>query len=216
MAITDPWQVVSADQVAEILGQAHPGVAAKVSDRLDATSRDFIRNAPLVLVSTSDAAGRLDVSPKGDAPGFCHVADDRTLLLPDRKGNNLAFGFRNVLETGRIGLLFLMPRVRETLRVNGSAELTRDPELLERLSAQGKPALLCTRIRVEECFMHCGKALIRSQLWKPERWLEPPDVGFGRQMRERAVESGASIAEAERGRKLADELVEQAYRDELY
>ena len=210
------WEVVSADQIAEILGQAHPGVAAKVSDRLDATSRDFILHSPLVLVSTVDAAGRLDVSPKGDAPGFCHVADDRTLLLPDRKGNNLAFGFRNILETRRIGLLFLMPRVRETLRVNGSAELTRDPELLARLSAQGKPALLCTRIRVEECFMHCGKALIRSHLWQPERWEEPPDVGFGRQMRDRAVESGATIGEAERGRKLADELVEQAYKDELY
>ena len=104
MASQGAWEVVSADQIAEILGQAHPGVAAKVSDRLDATSRDFILHSPLVLVSTVDAAGRLDVSPKGDAPGFCHVADDRTLLLPDRKGNNLAFGFRNILETRRIPL----------------------------------------------------------------------------------------------------------------
>jgi len=210
------WEVVSADQLAEILGQPHSAAASKVSDRLDATSQDFIRHSPLVLVSTVDAQGRLDVSPKGDAPGFCRVADERTLLLPDRKGNKLAFGFKNILETGRIGLLFLMPRVRETLRVNGSAELTRAPDLLAQLSAQGKPALLCTRIRVEECFIHCGKALIRSKLWQPEHWEEAPDVGFGRQMHDGALNRGASVQDAEQGRKLIDALTEQDYRDELY
>ena len=214
--MADRWRIESPEQIAEILGAPVPGVAAKVMDRLDATSRDFIASSPLVLVSTVDAAGRVDVSPKGDAPGFCHVADDRTLLLPDRKGNKLAFGFQNILQTGRIGLLFLLPRVRETLRINGSAEITREPALLERLSAQGKPALLCTRIHVEECFMHCGKALIRSDLWQPERWQHPPDVSFGRQMRDRAIASGRPESEAEQGKKVVDELAEQAYRDELY
>jgi PPOX class probable FMN-dependent enzyme len=214
--MADQWRVDSLDQIAEILGQPIPGVVSKVADRLDAVSIDFIRHSPLILVSTVDAAGRLDVSPKGDAPGFCHVADGQTLLLPDRKGNKLAFGFKNILQTRRIGLLFLLPRVRETLRVNGSAEITREPALLERLSAQGKPALLCTRIHVEESFMHCGKALIRSKMWQPEHWQDPPDVSFGRQMRDRAVESGTSVSEAEQGRNLVDELAEQAYRDELY
>lgn len=214
--MSDRWRVDSAEQIADILGEPVPGVAAKVSDRLDAVCRDFIRHSPLVLVSTVDAAGRLDVSPKGDAPGFCHVVDDQTLLLPDRKGNKLVFGFKNILETRRIGLLFLLPRVRETLRINGSAEITRDPALLERLSAESKPALLCTRIHVEECFMHCGKALIRSQLWQPEHWVEPPDVSFGRQMRDKAIESGSPARDAERGKKIVNELAEQAYRDELY
>jgi uncharacterized protein len=210
------WNVDRADQIAEILGQPVAGVAAKVADRLDPMSRDFIAHSPLVLVSTFDAAGRLDVSPKGDAPGFCHVADDRTLLIPDRKGNKLAFGFRNILETRRIGLLFLVPRVRETLRVNGSAEITRDPALLERLSARGNPALLCTRVHIEECFLHCGKALIRSNLWQPEHWLPAPDVGFGRQMRDKAIENGSAASDAERGKHIVDDLAEQAYRDELY
>jgi PPOX class probable FMN-dependent enzyme len=214
--MADEWKVDSADQIAAILGQPVAGVAAKVADRLDETSRDFIAHSPLVLVSTFDAAGRLDVSPKGDAPGFCHVADDRTLLIPDRKGNKLAFGFRNLLETRRIGLLFLVPRIRETLRVNGSAEITRDPALLARLSAQGSPALLCTRVQIEECFLHCGKALIRSQLWQPDHWLPPPDVGFGRQMRDKAVANGSAASDADRGKKVIDELAEQAYRDELY
>ena len=214
--MADEWKVDSADQIAAILGQPVAGVAAKVADRLDATCRDFIAHSPLVLVSTFDAAGRLDVSPKGDAPGFCHVADDRTLLIPDRKGNKLAFGFRNLLETRRIGLLFLVPRIRETLRVNGSAEITRDPALLARLSAQGSPALLCTRVQVEECFLHCGKALIRSQLWQPDHWLSPPDVGFGRQMRDKAVANGSAASDADRGKKVIDDLAEQSYRDELY
>lgn len=214
--MADEWRVDSPDQVAEILGEAVPGIAQKVADRLDAVSRDFIEHSPLALVSTVDAAGRLDVSPKGDAPGFCHIADDRTLLLPDRKGNRLAFGFKNILQTHRIGLLFLMPKVRESLRVNGSAEITRDPALLERLAVKGRPALLCTRIHVEECFLHCGKALIRSKLWQPEHWQEPPDVTFGRQMRDKALERGASLGDAERGEKLANELAETAYRDELY
>ena len=165
--MTDPWRIDSPQQIAEILGEPHPGVADKVRDSLDAAARDFIEHSPLALVATVDSRGRLDVSPKGDAPGFCRIQDDRTLLLPERKGNRLAFGFKNILQTGRIALIFLLPKARETLRVNGAAELSRDPELLERLSAQGKPALLCTRIAIEECFLHCGKALIRSQLWQP-------------------------------------------------
>ncbi len=214
--MADKWRIDSSDQLRDTLGQPVPGVAAKVADRLDPVSKDFIKHSPLALVSTVDSAGRLDVSPKGDAPGFCHVADDYTLLLPDRKGNKLAFGFDNILQTQRIGLLFLIPRARETLRVNGSAEITRDPALLEQLSAQGRPALLCTRIFVEECFLHCGKALIRSRLWQPEHWQEPPDVSFGRQLRDMAVERGTPVSEAEKGKNVVNELAEQAYRDELY
>ena len=150
---------------------------------------------------------------------FCRISDDKTLLLPDRKGNRLTFGFHNILETERISLLFVIPRVRETLRVNGSAAITRDPELLEQLSARGKPALLCTQIHIDECFLHCGKAMIRSQIWQPELWQEPPDVSFGRQMRDKALGNGSPIPDAEKGKDFAkdlNDLVEQSYRDELY
>ena len=215
----DKWRIDSPKQLAEILGQPRSGGADKVSDRLDPACKDFIKHSPLALVSTVDAAGRLDISPKGDAPGFCRIADDKTLLLPDRKGNRLTFGFHNILETERISLLFVIPRVRETLRVNGSAAITRDPELLEQLSVRGKPALLCTQIHIDECFLHCGKAMIRSQIWQPELWQEPPDVSFGRQMRDKALRNGSPIPDAEKGKDFAkdlNDLVEQSYRDELY
>ena len=214
--MSDRWTVNTPEQIEEVLGDPLPGVADKIGSALDPVSEDFLRHSPLVLVSTVDAEGRLDVSPKGDAPGFCHVEDVRTLLIPDRKGNRLAYGFRNLLQTGRIGLLFLLPGARETLRINGSAELTRDPAVLERLSAQGKPALLATRVHIEECFLHCGKALIRSELWQPEKWREAPDVSFGRQAREKALAQGKPAADAERGREIVNQLAEQAYRDELY
>ncbi|HSG89212.1 MAG TPA: MSMEG_1061 family FMN-dependent PPOX-type flavoprotein [Pseudomonadales bacterium] len=197
-----------ADLVA-VLGAASPVAAGKIAPELDAMSRDFIAASPLLLLSTSGADGRLDVSPKGDAPGFVVAEDDRTLLIPERRGNRMALGFRNLLETGRIGLLFLLPGVRETLRINGSAEISRDPELLARFAVDGRPALLVTRVHIEECFLHCGKALIRSRLWQPDAWGPAPEIGFGRQFREKAVALPMTPAEL-------DDAIEQDYRDGLY
>ncbi len=122
---------------------------------------------------------RLDASPKGDEPGFCRIEDDHTLVIPDRPGNKLAYGLQNILVNPRVGVIFMLPGTPETVRVNGTATLTCDPELLGRLSARGKPALLAIRIRVEECFHHCAKAFIRSKLWKPESWSERLKVSFG-------------------------------------
>ena len=164
------FQVTTDEQITAILGEAQDFVRAKVADHVDTSAAAFIAKSPLAFVGPVDRDGRLDVSPKGDAPGFVHVANPQTLLIPERKGNNLAFGPRNILATGRIGLIFVTPGDRETLRVNGTASLNNDPALLEQLSTNGKPALLCTEVTVEECFFHCGKAMIRSRVWDPAGW----------------------------------------------
>lgn len=166
----NPYQLTTEDEVTAILGEPPDFVRGKVGDRVDASAAAFIARSPLVFVGTVDRDGGIDVSPKGDAPGFVHLAGPRALLIPERKGNNLAFGPHNILATGRIGLIFVVPGLRETLRVNGAATLGNDPALLDRLGARGRPALLCTEVSVEECFFHCGKALIRSRAWDPGSW----------------------------------------------
>ncbi len=167
----DPHDLTNEDQITAILGEPPDFVRNKVADRVDPSAEAFIARSPLVFVGTVDRRGRIDVSPKGDAPGFVVVRSPELLLIPERKGNNLAFGPRNIVSTGTIGLIFVVPGQRETLRVNGTATLSSDPDLLEQLSARGMPALLCTKVRVEECFFHCGKAMIRARAWDPSSWM---------------------------------------------
>jgi len=166
----NPFRLTTEDEVTAILGEPPDFVRAKIGDRVDASAGEFIARSPLVFVGTVDRDGRIDVSPKGDAPGFVQVAGPRSLLIPERKGNNLAFGLHNILATGRIGLIFVIPGQRETLRVNGAASLNDDPALLDQLGARGQPSLLCTEVSIEECFFHCGKAMIRSRAWDPDSW----------------------------------------------
>jgi PPOX class probable FMN-dependent enzyme len=171
MSDNDPHELTNEDQITAILGEPPDFVRTKVADRVDPSAEEFIARSPLVFVGTVDRCGRIDVSPKGDAPGFVVVRSPELLLIPERKGNNLAFGPRNIVSTGRIGLIFVVPGQRETLRVNGTATISNDPTLLEQLSARGLPALLCTKVRVEECFFHCGKAMIRARAWEPSSWM---------------------------------------------
>lgn len=193
-----------------VIGAPMEFVRMKVRDRLDGGMRSFISHSPLAFVSTVDEHGRIDVSPKGDPPGFVHVDDDGDLLIPERLGNRLTFGFRNILCNGEIGLLFVVPTERETLRVKGRATLHRDPDVLEQMAVDGRPALLYTRVRVQECFFHCGKALIRSQVWQPASWGEPTRALGARGFASLAGEpdDAAVAATAQR--------LEQAYCDELY
>ena len=207
--MTDPWRIETEEQIEEVLGATSELVRQKIFDHVDEFAAAFIAKSPLLLMATSDSEGRLDVSPKGDAPGFVAIEDGKTLLLPDRPGNKLAYGFRNLLTNPRVALIFVVPGTTETLRVAGTAELTRDPVLLEKLAAKGKPALLVTRIRVEECFFHCGKAFIRSALWKSESWPAGYRINLGRQLAKRM---GGGEETAER----IDEYLDESYRDRLY
>ncbi|MES2933984.1 MAG: MSMEG_1061 family FMN-dependent PPOX-type flavoprotein [Pseudomonadota bacterium] len=186
-------------------------IRAKILTKLDDVMKEFISKSPLVFISTIDAQGQVDVSPKGDPCGFVKIDINGNLLIPDRPGNRLTFGFRNILRNGEIGLIFLVPNQRETLRIKGVATLHNDPGVLAQLQANGKPALLCTDVEVKECFMHCGKALIRSKLWQPEYWDTSMDSIGARQMA--TVFAGdASEDSVQKTQKFLD----KAYIDELY
>lgn len=139
----------------------------KTLDRLDVHGRRFVGLAPFLVLATSGADGRADASPRGGAPGFVHVADDRTLWLPDASGNNRLDSLTNITETGHAGLLFLIPGVDETLRVNGTARLRDDLEALAPFADERRPPRAVVEIGVEEAYLHCAKALMRSRLWDP-------------------------------------------------
>ena len=144
----------------------------KVLDRLDKHCRDFIAISPLCIISSFGADGLADTSPRGDPPGFVAALDDKTLLIPDRPGNNQVDSLQNVIVNPQVGLLFLVPGMNETLRVSGTAEIVTDDELLTPLSVKGRPPLSGLRVTVEEAFLHCGRALIRSRLWDPEARID--------------------------------------------
>ncbi len=137
---------------------------------LDGHCRSFIARSPFVLIGSSDGAGNADVTPKGDKPGFATILDDTTIAIPDRPGNNRLDTLENIVANPAVGLLFLIPGMNETLRVNGEAKITVDNALREKLAVDGKLPLSVFVIRVKAAYMHCAKAFMRSELWKPESW----------------------------------------------
>ncbi|GAA3722393.1 MSMEG_1061 family FMN-dependent PPOX-type flavoprotein [Streptomyces tremellae] len=158
---------LSPAEVRARLGEPDPMVANKIIDHVDDQIRMFIAHSPFAALATSDASGRADCSPRGDYPGFVKVLDEHTLALPDRPGNKIADSFRNLAENDGAGLLFLVPGVRETLRVNGRAYPTDEPEVLARMQTEASEPLLAIVVEVEEAYFHCGRALVRSRLWDP-------------------------------------------------
>jgi uncharacterized protein len=152
-----------------ILGEPAELVKAKIADRIHPLNRRFIELSPFVVVATGRPDGGLDVSPRGDPAGFVRILDDRTLLLPDRPGNKLADTLTNLLEDDRIALLFLIPGIGETFRVNGRARIVDDPELLADSAVEGKAPRLGIVVEVEQAYGQCPKALLRSDLWNPEK-----------------------------------------------
>ena len=149
-------------------GEPSERAVKKSLDRLDRHCRRFIELSPFVVIASSGADGRADCSPRGDAAGFVAVLDDRTVLLPDRRGNNRADSLRNVLANAYVGLLFMIPGVDETLRLNGRAALTADPVLLDPLAVNGRAPRSGLVVEVEEVFLQCTKALVRARLWADE------------------------------------------------
>jgi hypothetical protein len=162
--------VATEQELRALIGVPGPRSVLKERAALDDHNRAFIARSPFVLLATSDASGRCDVSPKGDAPGFVQVLDDRRLVIPERPGNKRLDGMLNLLANPHVGLIFMVPGRDETLRVNGKAWITRDPELLQRCIAQGKVPLVAIGVEVEQCFLHCPKAFLRSRLWNRDAW----------------------------------------------
>jgi uncharacterized protein len=168
--MTDPHRISSAAELEALYDAPGERAVLKQIDRLDEHCRRFIAASPLVLLATSGGAGA-DCSPRGDAPGFVQVADERTLLLPDRRGNNRLDSLRNLVENPAVGLLFLVPRVNESLRVNGRGAISRDPALAERFAVGEKRPTTVLVVTVEAAFIQCSRALVRSDLWNPDRHL---------------------------------------------
>ena len=157
-------------------GEPAPLIREKIADRLNPLTRQFIERSPFVVVASGRPDGGLDVSPRGDPAGFVRILDERTLLLPDRPGNKLADTLTNLLADDRIALLFLIPGVNDTFRVNGRARIVDDPELLAASEVEGKAPQLGILVEVEEAYTQCPKAFLRSELWNPERHIERSEL----------------------------------------
>jgi uncharacterized protein len=205
----DGWQFITDDnELGDTLGEPLPRVANKARRSLHDLDRQWLAASPLCVVATSAANGTCDASPKGDAPGFTHVIDERTVALPERPGNRRADGFRNVLSNPHVGLIFLVPGRHDTLRINGTAAVVSEAPFLADMTSRGHRPRLALVVEVEEVFYHCAKALLRAGVWDPLTWH--PD----------AVPSRATIAKAvERPDAELDHLIEYygpSYADRLY
>jgi len=160
----------------EMLGEPSELVQMKIADRLNPLTRQFVERSPFVVVATGRPDGGLDVSPRGDPAGFVRILDERTLLLPDRPGNKLADTLTNLLADDRIALLFLIPGVNDTFRVNGRARIVDDAELLAGSTVEGKAPQLGILVEVEEAYTQCPKAFLRSDLWNPDRHIDRSEL----------------------------------------
>jgi len=195
-------RIATLDELRAINGFPKATTATKDTPFITPSMAEFIARCRFFLMGTSDADGSCDVSPKGDPAGAVRVLDARTLAIPDRLGNRRVDGFRNILANPHVGLLFMIPNVDETLRVNGRAFLTQDPELLASLTIRGAIPKLALIVEVDEAYMHCARAFLRSELWAPETWpdadkipttaritseqrnLSPPDESAGKRKEE--------------------------------
>jgi hypothetical protein len=185
------------------------GAVRKELRRLDAHAKRFLTKCPFVLIGTQDRAGNADVTPKGDRPGFVVALDDFTLAIPDRPGNNRLDSWENIIVNPAVGLIFLIPGMNETLRVNGEGKLTADADLCERFAVQGRPALSVLIVKVRGVYMHCAKAFIRSQLWDPASWPDRSEMPSLGQILRDQLALAASSEEVDAG-------LAEAYRTNLW
>ena len=169
-AITDPAVLRG------IIGEPSKAIAEKGTDHLTPLVTQFITTSPYFMLATADADGTCDVSPRGDAAGNVHILDERTIVLPDRLGNKRVDSLLNILGNPHVGLLFLIPGVDETVRLNGRATLSRDPALLAALEMRRKQPNVVIVVEIEEIFTHCARSVLRSGLWAPETWVDPDTV----------------------------------------
>jgi len=194
-------ELTSAEDLRTIVGHPLPSAANKVKSRLSNAQQDWLAHSPLGFVATTDAEGRVDVSPKGDPPGFVHIIDDTTIAIPERPGNKRVDGYLNVLQRPHVGTVFLIPGRGDTLRINGTARVLADADYFDTLIVEGKRPILALEIAVEEVFFHCAKAFLRSDTWKPETW-DPT-----------AVPSVAKLAKAIKP-DMSDEQLEEYYSED--
>ncbi|MFI7103773.1 MSMEG_1061 family FMN-dependent PPOX-type flavoprotein [Streptomyces sp. NPDC050161] len=214
----DAYRPIDMARVRDIIGYPEPFIAEKKEPFLGDFMRRFIAHSTFFCLATADDSGGVDASPKGDPPGAVRILDPWTLALPDRPGNRTADTFENITRNPAVGLVFFVPGVRETFRVNGDAFLTDDPDLLEHLGAEGKPAVLATIVKVREAFFQCGKAVIRAGLWSddPRNLADSLTIGtnFYNQVTAQMAEKMATHLGT--GLGALGTIVEEHYREGLF
>ncbi len=207
-------RIRSEAELRAMIGQTDPIAVDKSLGRLDKYCRQFIELSPFLTIATFDAKGNADVSPRGDAPGFVQILDDRTIAIPDRPGNNRLDTMTNIIENPSIGLLFFVPGFDDTLRINGKAVLTTDPALIAAATVNNRPPKVMIRVAVEEAFLHCAKALKRSRLWDPSVQQDRKQMpSLARMILEQTAHNQCKDEEF---LKEADEFIEQDYKENLY
>lgn len=202
--------VQSKEELRGLLGVPSELAQNKVIHQLDSHCRDFISRAPFLILGTSDKNGKEDVSPRGDVPGFVKVLNEKQLVIPERPGNKRVDSMQNILENQNAGILFIIPGLGETLRVNGKAVVLKDPELLQSMAVMGKIPKLAIGVEVEECFIHCAKAFKRSGLWDAAGWPEKAALpSAAKVIKEHAEMKHMTEKEMK-------ERLEEGYRSKLY
>jgi PPOX class probable FMN-dependent enzyme len=192
-----------------LYGEPSARAVQKALPALDRHCRNFIAHSPFLCLGTSQAGGAADVSPRGDAPGFVQVVDDRTVLIPDRPGNKRLDSLQNILANPHVGLIFFIPGIEETLRINGRAEIITDPARLAALAAQGKVPQSALLVRVDEAYMHCAKALRRARLWQDDYKLAKGEFpSFGQILKDQLALDNAA--------EEIDKGLEAAYAKTMY
>jgi len=204
----DMAKIETIEQLRQHYRPAMERAVAKQMPTLERHSRRYIELSPFVTVSSCGADGRLDVSPRGEAPGFVHVLDDQTLAIPDRPGNNRLDTLQNLIANPQIGLMFVIPGVKEILRVNGTAEVRDDQELKQRFEVNGRSPLMVIVVKTQEVYLHCAKALSRSQLWSEDAKIARSDLPTMSEMLRDQI--GSDIAFE------TQEAMEQRQKDQLY
>jgi len=217
MTFEDKQFVTSLAELDAMVPPAGDGAAGKTMRRIERYAEQFIDLSPFCCLATSDGKGNADVTPRGDKPGFVRVIDERTLLIPERPGNNRMDSLRNIIQHPSLGLLFLIPGFEDTLRVNGRGRVTKDPGLLADSAVDGKLPKFGILVTVDEAFFHCAKAFRRSRLWDPTAQLPRntmPTLAriIMDQMAEVAKETPPEQAEV----AVWDEAIEEDYRTQLY
>jgi PPOX class probable FMN-dependent enzyme len=202
--------ITTHEQLRSVLGEPSEGARRKDIGRLDEHCRAFIARSPFLLIGTAGAAGFCDVSPRGDLPGFAHVLDERTLALPERPGNKRGDTLANIIDNPQAGLIFLVPGIEETLRVNGHARIVQDEELLASMAVQGRPPKLAIVLDVREAYFHCAKAFRRSKLWDPAAHVPRSELpSLGRVLYDQLSIDSCTVEQL-------DDDLEKAYRATLY
>jgi len=201
--------ITSHEELRNAFEATHEVAIKKVLSSIDKHSRHFIERSPFLLIGSQDYSGNGDVSPKGDEPGFVQVLDSTTLAVPDRPGNNRLDTWENIIQNPGVGLIFIIPGMNETLRINGEARLTLDEGLCSKMQVNNRPAKAVLVVKVREVYLHCAKAFIRSRLWSPENWAPRTDMPTLGEILKDQAELSETANEF-------DDILEEAYRKTLW